>query len=506
MRKTNLSPLGFLMEALNIQTVTLARALHVDASLVSKWKSGGRKLTAKSVYFNDIAELLLAEEIATPGCLRQALAQALPQTELAPEQDLGPLLRSYLADTVLTYTSTACQTFNGATAITMQTYSGLAGERQAVDSLLACAEALPGAGELLFLDASGFKWLLADNTYAPQFVSRLLSLLQRGFHVSFVIHYSSRQETSERLFAACAPLIFNRNVDWWSYEYYDDNLLSLSLFCVSRTALVLCAQTNINDAPALTLATTDQTCVLHHEAMAHQIMQRCLPLFDNFAPLAWTEVINSVWHSRRRSAFYSFLPAPTFLFVREPQLREILADNEIETDAQQECLDLNRKYWAAVDGYFHAGRHEPFIYIFQLEEMERRLATQPFISNSLSLLGGHYVCISPTQYACELRVLADELLLYQNLQIVLISERDRIPLPALNCWCQRSTWLIQMDDAGFRISDEPGIVQAASVTLERCLRLVPPVRKEKASVRSYLLTLAAELESLDTAPRAMTGL
>lgn len=154
----------------------------------------------------------------------------------------------------------------------------------------------------------------------------------------------------------------------------------------------------------------------------------------------------------------------------------------------------------------NAGRHEPFIYIFQLEEMERRLATQPFISNSLSLLGGHYVCISPTQYACALRVLADELMRYPNLQIALVSERDHVPLPALNCWCQRSTWLIQMDADGFRISDEPGIVQAASTTLERCLRLIPPVRKEKASVRNYLLTLADELESLDTAPRAMTGM
>lgn len=506
MHKTNLSPLGFLMEAMNIPTVTLARALHVDASLVSKWKSGGRKLTAKSVYLADMIELLIAEETATPGCLQRALAKAMPQAELSVEQDLRALLRNYLTDTMPAAASTSCQAFNGDAALTMQTYQGLSGERQAVDSLLACAEALPGAGELILLDAAGFRWLLEDDAYAAAFVKRLLALLKRGFHVSFVIHYSSRQEPSNRLFAACAPLIFNRNVYWWNYEYYDDNLLSLSLFCVSRTALVLCAQTNINDAPALALATTDQACVLHHEAMARQIMQRCLPLFDNFAPRAWTEVIDSVWHARRRSAFYSFLPAPTFLFVHESQLHEILDDNEIDEAARQECLELNHKYWAAIDDYFHAGRHEPFIYIFQLEEMERRLATQPFISNSLSLLGGHYVCISPTQYACALRVLADELMRYPNLQIALVSERDHVPLPALNCWCQRSTWLIQMDADGFRISDEPGIVQAASTTLERCLRLIPPVRKEKASVRNYLLTLADELESLDTAPRAMMGM
>ena len=83
---------------------------------------------------------------------------------------------------------------------------------------------------------------------------------------------------------------------------------------------------------------------------------------------------------------------------------------------------------------------------------------------------------------------------YDNMQIVLVSQKDSINLPAINCWCKQNMWILQMDKQGFRLSEEISIVNAASTLLERCVRKVPPERKEKSSVIKYLLTLAKELE------------
>lgn len=52
MKKKSFSTLGYIMEALNIQTVSMSRFIHVDASLVSKWKTGDRTLSEKSIYFD----------------------------------------------------------------------------------------------------------------------------------------------------------------------------------------------------------------------------------------------------------------------------------------------------------------------------------------------------------------------------------------------------------------------------------------------------------------------
>ena len=57
MTERKLSTLGYLMDRLGLSTAALARRLHVDASLVSKWRSGSRRLSAKSVYFDEVCRM-----------------------------------------------------------------------------------------------------------------------------------------------------------------------------------------------------------------------------------------------------------------------------------------------------------------------------------------------------------------------------------------------------------------------------------------------------------------
>ena len=45
-----LSTLGYLMDRLGLPTAALARQLHVDPSLVSKWRSGTRRLSTNLQY------------------------------------------------------------------------------------------------------------------------------------------------------------------------------------------------------------------------------------------------------------------------------------------------------------------------------------------------------------------------------------------------------------------------------------------------------------------------
>ncbi|MGN0605404.1 MAG: hypothetical protein ACI4JM_02665 [Oscillospiraceae bacterium] len=59
MKSKKTSTLGYIMDFLNIQTTAMAKSLHVDPSLISKWKSGARQLTEQSVYFDDVIQFLL---------------------------------------------------------------------------------------------------------------------------------------------------------------------------------------------------------------------------------------------------------------------------------------------------------------------------------------------------------------------------------------------------------------------------------------------------------------
>ena len=86
---------------------------------------------------------------------------------------------------------------------------------------------------------------------------------------------------------------------------------------------------------------------------------------------------------------------------------------------------------------------------------------------------------------------------HDNLEIVLVSENDNVPLPEvpeMNCWCKQNTWLVQMSNEGFRLSDEVSIVNATSIAFEKAIRMVPPNRRNKEYVIPLLLNLSDELE------------
>ena len=83
---------------------------------------------------------------------------------------------------------------------------------------------------------------------------------------------------------------------------------------------------------------------------------------------------------------------------------------------------------------------------------------------------------------------------YDNLKIILVSDKDNISIPSINCWCKQNIWMLQMNKDGLRLSDEYSIVNAASTKWEQCLHTVPTERKDKNSVSQFLLELADELE------------
>lgn len=84
MTERKLSTLGYLMDRLGLSTAALARRLHVDASLVSKWRSGSRRLSAKSVYFDEVCRMLLEQN---PMALADALRSLVPLEE--PKREEG---------------------------------------------------------------------------------------------------------------------------------------------------------------------------------------------------------------------------------------------------------------------------------------------------------------------------------------------------------------------------------------------------------------------------------
>lgn len=138
MTEKKLSTLGYLMDRLGLSTAGLARRLHVDASLVSKWRSGNRRLHVKSVYFEDICEMLLEQDRAA---LCDALRSLIPLEEAKAPMDTAILLRRVLTDRHFTVPRAFTLRTEAVCTAEIAVYTSTEGRRQAISDLLDVAEA-----------------------------------------------------------------------------------------------------------------------------------------------------------------------------------------------------------------------------------------------------------------------------------------------------------------------------------------------------------------------------
>lgn len=206
-------------------------------------------------------------------------------------------------------------------------------------------------------------------------------------------------------------------------------------------------------------------------------------------------VVNDIYQFRKRGAVYAILSAPAFIAVEPDLMQEVLNANHVSKDKVALCLDINSKFREKTNHTDSSHRNSLF-YIFRLESMIRR-TMMPFISTSLSLLCDQSIHVDHRYYAQALRNIGDALLENDSLNVVLVTNSDKIQIPRVNCWCNQNSWIFQMDTEGFRLSDEPSIVGAISSHIERGMALIPSDWKERHSVSRYLYDFASEIDDIE---------
>lgn len=497
MQNKTFSVLGYIMNGMNIKTSDMAQFLHIDTSLVSKWRTGKRPLNKNSVYFDDIIKFILDYDNDTSKSLIiKVLTDLFPHEEFSNKYTVEYHLRYALANENLKDISPTHQKiFGSVKTVPTIIFNENDGRREAVNKILDYADTIIEPAEIIFFDSEEFQWLWEDNTFSHSFVERINRLLKRNFHATFIIHYSSSKENFRNFFDLCSSILFNHNVDWFYCQYYDECVMNNSFIIINHAISMM--GLSINRLNSSTMIFTDKNIVIQHEKMVENALQNYYPLFKNYEPFRVSEVIENIPRFKNKEYFLSFLPVPAFIGVDKELLRTILDTNNINNDIMENVLKLNYNF-RKITGVHYSKSSEIEGYtvlIFQLEKMMERIYKKTFVSNSLSLCCGKEIIIQQKYYAIELRDLANELKSNNNLRIVLASEKDYISLPSINCWCMKNSYMLQMTKKGFRVCDESIVVNVASDALERCICRIPPERKEKDSVIKILLHLANELEN-----------
>lgn len=491
-RKGHALPFAILLSRLEVPVTVLARRLHVDASLVSKWKNGQRRLSEHSVHFGAVLDFFVGEDEGRTSRVVEVLKELNPLDSLDNEGAVRSRLQSFLLGGASPPLEPAGPETSCAAAIAkVLIYEGGRGCRDAVSELLDLAEAMPEPGRIVFTECEQYRWLLEDPQYIRLWRDRVYRLLERGFRATFILHFTVYHEQFFHFFRVCSPLLFHRNVDWHYHEYYDAEVHWFSFFILEHARSVM--GLSMGPGHCDTTVFTDARSIAQHKRVVEMVRSASRPLFTDFPQgrilPSLGGLLRSDWQD---GAMFAFLPVPVFAATDPALLEEILVDNGVGPAMIRRCLKENRLLDAIVERQTRSG-NALLVSIYQLEEMRRRIDEGGFESCSLTLMAGRPVRVNLDQYARGLLHVTCMMKRNPGAQVVLASKEDHNQLPGLNCWCKGREWMVQMDSHGVRFSREDVMVRAASAALEWCLRKIPPARKQQGLVARRLMAMVEDI-------------
>lgn len=492
-----LTSLGYLMERLGISSAMLAKELHLDASLVRKWKRGSRSLSRRLPYFQEVLQFFWDwGQHDSCRMLLSALQEIHPTACFSDKEEFFVLLSDILeGGAPCVPAAPADRRATGRVEVTL--YDRTRGHRYAMDALLKMAEMMDRPGHLIFIESELFSWLLDDKEYCALWCRRLYALLNRGFTATIALHFTLQNDLFSLFFVKCSPLLFHRNIEWYAHNFYDDNIYYFSFAVLEHSMSIMTIP--LADNQSTSMVFTDSYSVQQHKNVAATVLRSCRRIFRNFSAIQARSFIELFkrWPPLG-DVLYTFLPVPAMIYAEEGLLRRILSNNNVSESVFSNCLEMNRMLHAMFAQHRKDLAITSIWEIFQIEEMERRI-NEGFISCSLSLLGLDHIIVERREYAQALENIVGYLKKYPWFNVALVSEKDQL-LPNMNCWCMKSCWTAQMDDEGLRFCDEPTFSTATSTALEISLRQIPAARKNKTDVEAILGMMIRKLRSYH-APR-----
>lgn len=216
--------LGLLMRAMGVSNSSLARALSVDPSLVSRWRSGTRTPTKNGTHINAIANYFARQAKADyqKAALCEIMGLQLDKRHNLSTPELAELLYAWLssddaapAPKLLKGFIERLNEFKAfkehsppATAIkkppagiphTAEIFYGIEGKRQGVLRFLSAVTAQEKPGVLLLYTDESIEWLTGDRIFLKKLTASFCDAIARGNRIK-IVHVINR-DLSEMLAA-----------------------------------------------------------------------------------------------------------------------------------------------------------------------------------------------------------------------------------------------------------------------------------------------------------------
>ena len=476
----------------------LATALHVDYSLISKWKNNKRPLTLRSMYLHKIADYILSiDTAAKKEFLMTLLKDYDPNLNTAAPKDVHSCLCRWLSES-----SQSLQNYNkliighnkNAYQTGFKVFKENKGRRTAVLELLDYVLSMSEGQQLFLISQEDMSWLTEDATFLNLWNQKLTQILEKN-HKLKIIHSVDREIVElAAIIRQWLPLHLTGGIESYYIPKYVDSSLKITLFIVQNTLALTGIVIDENIYTRYTALYDDYTTVKMYEKIFDTWLANSHPLIEVHSLEDTDHFLSKVYGmGQRQENSYFYTDMPLFITMSESLLIEVLHENNIEENMIKQCLFYHKQ----VNQNFHSNiakitnRH-----IYNFAKLEHFSQTDRLFYNDLSLITGNNIFVSKEHFRKHLLLLIERLENNDNFEIALLSGDKNPNMIPIILWFKQNSIITAWSSVTMPYAltaSEPTLVNAFYYYYESIWNSIPRINRRKDWVKNELLKLISNL-------------
>lgn len=392
--------LGVLMDMLGITGKELAVEIDTDTTTVSKWRSGQRKLRARSIYCKRICRYFLSDSFLLH---RHRLLELLDNSHFDLDtlqgEEIEDALGAWLTEELSKQEKEYSDIGNNHQEITVKQYYGYRGWKQAMNDFWAELKLLPPGQKVYIGDFGDIKWDLVEPDYIHTMLDRISDAVYAG-HKVVIIDSMTDEYRPYVVLLRWLPVYLSENVDVRYIQRNMDELYQESIYLVENHCVLLGLNASEDNEGILNRMHRDVRNIDFFRDIMNLIENKSRKLIYNTSlhdPLLMVRIMKENFKPHQLT--YMINQVPTFRNMPLELLEDILQDNQVEEALVSLCVEANKKRREIRNS-------SNYIQIYNLDELERIVHEESFIDYDLSRIIGRNIRIKKKYLKKYLQYLA----------------------------------------------------------------------------------------------------
>ena len=286
------SHLFLLMECFRTRIKDLAEVLHVNDSLVSKWRNHKRLINPKSAYADLICQYYLSLDRKNNfHIIKTLLSDDYEQIDKAEENVLPHLLKNWLTEVPDQLNDSKITLDSNSYTTQISVYHYDSGREKAVLRMLETLKNLPPNQEFLIFDCEENSWRQEDSSFLKKRKKLLYEVINRH-HLQIIHTFNAKYTALKNLFLRDISLNLNHKVDTCYIPLQlVPNFLSDMLIIKDKAALI-CQFNQRFTIQRYAEYHSDIRTIRYYQQFYNDLKSKSIPIYTQYHLDHYEDIIN----------------------------------------------------------------------------------------------------------------------------------------------------------------------------------------------------------------------